>query len=46
MGPCSKKLYLQSYLDMLWSETIFLDYWGKILYCLLSYYILLKDKGL
>ena len=23
-----------------------LDYWGTILYCLLSYYILLKDKGL
>ena len=23
-----------------------LDYWGTILYCLSSYYILLKDKGL
>ena len=23
-----------------------LEYWGTILYCLLSYYILLKDKGL
>ena len=23
-----------------------LDYWGKIIYCLLSYYILSKDKGL
>ena len=23
-----------------------LDYWGTILYCLLSYYILSKDKGL
>ena len=22
-----------------------LDYWGTIIYCLLSYYILLKDKG-
>ena len=23
-----------------------LDYWGTIIFCLLSYYILLKDKGL
>ena len=23
-----------------------LDYWGTIIYCLLSYYILLEDKGL
>ena len=22
-----------------------LDYWGTIIFCLLSYYILLKDKG-
>ena len=22
-----------------------LDYWGTIIYCLLSYYIILKDKG-
>ena len=45
-GSCSKKLHLQSYLEMLWSETGYFELLGKILYCLLSHYILSNDKGL
>ena len=43
---CSEKLHLQSYLEILWSETGYFGLLGIILYCLLSYYILSKDKGL
>ena len=43
---CSKKLHLQSYLDMLWSETGYFGLLGNNLIFLLSYYILSKGKGL
>ena len=42
----SKTLHLQSYLEMLRSKTGYFGLLGKIIYCLLSYYILLEDKGL
>ena len=43
---CSEKLHLQSYLEMLWFETGYFGLLGTFIFCLLSYYILSKDKGL
>ena len=43
---CSKELHLQSYLEILWSEMGYFGLLGNNLICLLSYYILSKDKVL
>ena len=42
----SEKLHLRYYLEILCSETGYLDYWGTIRFCLLFYYILSKHKCL
>ena len=42
----SEKLHLQSYLEIYGLKRDILDYRRTIIFCLLTYYILLKDKGL